>query len=103
MYLDQEEDQKRNMTISKAIEKGNIEFDLTELFFRFFIRQEIQNARMKLLLLSQRFDVKYELFDQLDDLSVLIDDPRISIHQVVIGWKRFERDATEEIQRLKTN
>lgn len=102
LYLDQEEDQKRIMKISKDIESGNIRFDLTELFFRFFIRQEIQNSRMKLLLLSQKFDVDPELFDQLDDLSVIIDDPRYSIHQVVIGWKRFERNVTKEIDRLRT-
>jgi hypothetical protein len=102
LYLDQEEDQKRIMKISKDIEAGNIQFDLTELFFRFFIRQEIQNSRMKLLLLSQKFDMDTSLFDQLDDLSVIIDDPRYGIHQVVIGWKRFERNVTAELKRLQT-
>jgi len=102
LYLDQEEDQKRIMKISKDIESGNIKFDLTELFFRFFIRQEIQNSRMKLLLLSQKFDVETALFDQLDDLAVVIDDPRYSIHQVVIGWKRFEKNVTAELERLRT-
>lgn len=100
LYLDQADDEKRILKISHDIEKGNIKVDLVELFFRFFIRQEIQNARIKLLLLSQRFDVNFDLFDQLDDLTVIIDDPRYSVHQVVIGWKRFERDVQNEIKRL---
>lgn len=103
LYLDQEEDVKEILKISHDIEKGNIKVDMTELFFRFFIRQEIQNARVKLLLLSQRFEVTPDLFDQLDDLAVLIDDPRYSVHQVVIGWKRFERMAAQEIKRLRTS
>lgn len=100
LYLDQEEDMEEIRRISKDIEEGNVNVDMTELFFRFFIRQEIQNARMKLLLLSQKFKVKGDLFDELDDLQVLIDDPRFSVHQVVIGWKRFEISVAEEITRL---
>ncbi|MDG6226155.1 MAG: hypothetical protein QCI82_11680 [Candidatus Thermoplasmatota archaeon] len=100
LYLDQEEDMEEIKRISQDIEEGNVKVDMTELFFRFFIRQEIQNARLKLLLLSQKFKVKGELFDELDDLQTLIDDPRFSVHQVVIGWKRFERSVAEEIKRL---
>ena len=103
LYLDQEEDVKEILKISNDIEKGNIKVDMTELFFRFFIRQEIQNARVKLLLLSQRFKVTPDLFDQLVDLAVLIDDPRYSVHQVVIGWKRFERMVAQEIKRLRSS
>jgi hypothetical protein len=102
LYLDQEEDAKMIRKISRDIEKGNIKVDMIELFFRFFVRQEIQNARVKLLLLSQRLRMDPVLFDHLDDLSVLIDDPRYSIHQVIIGWKRFERMVSEEINRLKS-
>jgi hypothetical protein len=100
LYLDQEEDVKRIRKISADIEKGRIRFDMTDLFFRFFVRQEIQNARVKLLILSQRLDIDPDLFDQLDDLSVIIDDPRYSVHQVIIGWKRFERTVGDEIRRL---
>jgi hypothetical protein len=100
LYLDEEEDARRIKKISNDIEKGNIKFDMTELFFRFFVRQEIQNARVKLLILSQRLELDPDLFDQLDDLAVIIDDPRYSVHQVILGWKRFERNVTEEIRRL---
>lgn len=102
LYLDQEDDAKRIMKISKDIEKGRIKVDMTELFFRFFVRQEIQNARIKLLLLSQKLEVEPSLFDHLDDLSLIVDDPRYSIHQVIIGWKRFERMVTGEIKRLRS-
>ena len=100
LYLDQEEDARRIRKISSDIESGKIKVDMTELFFRFFVRQEIQNARVKLLILSQRFEIDPDLFDQLDDLAVIIDDPRYSVHQVIIGWKRFERTVSEEIKRL---
>ena len=100
LYLDQEDDVKAIRKISTDIEKGRIKFDMTELFFRFFVRQEIQNARVKLLILSQRFEIDPDLFDQLDDLAVIIDDPRYSVHQVIIGWKRFEKEVTKEIKRL---
>jgi len=99
--LDQDGDMEEIRRISHDIETGNIKVDMTELFFRFFIRQEIQNARLKLLLLSQKFKVSGDLFDELDDLQVLIDDPRYSVHQVVIGWKRFEKDVSAEIGRLR--
>jgi hypothetical protein len=101
LYLDQEEDRAEMVRISKDIEEGNIKVDMTDLFFRFFIRQEIQNARMKLLFLSQRFKVDPQLFDQLDDLSLLIEDPRYSVQQVIVGWKRFEREVAAEIRRLQ--
>ncbi len=100
LYLDQEEDARRIRKISSDIESGKIKVDMTELFFRFFVRQEIQNARVKLLILSQKFEIDPDLFDQLDDLAVIIDDPRYSVHQVIIGWKRFERTVSEEIKRL---
>jgi hypothetical protein len=102
LYLDQEEDRAEIKRISRGIEEGKVKVDMTDLFFRFFVRQEIQNARMKLLFLSQRFDVEPHLFDQLDDLSLLIEDPRYSVQQVIIGWKRFERDVSAEIKRLQT-
>ena len=101
LYLDQEEDRAEIRRISKGIEEGKVKVDMTDLFFRFFVRQEIQNARMKLLFLSQRFKVEPHLFDQLDDLSLLIEDPRYSVQQVIIGWKRFERDVSTEIKRLQ--
>jgi hypothetical protein len=101
LYIDEEEDMEEIRRISKDIEQGNIKVDMTELFFRFFIRQEIQNARLKLLLLSQKFKVRGELFDELDDLQILIDDPRFSVHQTVLGWKTFEKDVASEIERLK--
>ncbi|MGA1819754.1 MAG: hypothetical protein ACMUHU_01970 [Thermoplasmatota archaeon] len=101
LYLDQEEDKAELLRISKGIEEGRIKVDMTDLFFRFFVRQEIQNARMKLLFLSQRYKVDPGLFDQLDDLSLLIEDPRYSVQQVIIGWKRFERDVASEIRRLQ--
>jgi hypothetical protein len=101
LYIDEEEDLEEIRRISKDIEQGNIKVDMTELFFRFFIRQEIQNARLKLILLSQKFDLRGDLFDQLDDLQVLIDDPRFSVHQTVLGWKRFEKEVSSEILRLK--
>jgi len=101
LYLDQEKDKAEILRISKGIEEGRIKVDMTDLFFRFFVRQEIQNARMKLLFLSQRYKVDPELFDQLDDLSLLIEDPRYSVQQVIIGWKRFERDVSSEIRRLQ--
>jgi hypothetical protein len=101
LYIDEKDDMEEIRRISKDIEQGNIKVDMTELFFRFFIRQEIQNARLKLLLLSQKFKVRGELFDELDDLQVLIDDPRFSVHQSVLGWKRFEKDVSAEIERLK--
>lgn len=101
LYLDQEEDKEKIVRISKGIEEGRVKVDMTDLFFRFFVRQEIQNARMKLLFLSQRYEVNPELFDQLDDLSLLIEDPRYSVQQVIIGWKRFERDVSTEIRRLQ--
>jgi len=101
LYLESEGDMEEIKRISSDIESGNIKVDMTELFFRFFVRQEIQNARLKLLLLSQKFDVKGELFDTLDDLQVLIDHPRYSVHQVILGWKRFERDVAKEIKRLR--
>lgn len=102
LYLDQEEDRAEIRRISQGIEQGKVKVDMTDLFFRFFVRQEIQNARMKLLFLSQRFEVEPHLFDQLDDLSLLIEDPRYSVQQVIIGWKRFERDVSTEIKRLQT-
>jgi hypothetical protein len=101
LYIDEESDMEEIRRISRDIEQGNIRVDMTEIFFRFFIRQEIQNARVKLLLLSQKFKVKGELFDELDDLQSLIDDPRFSVHQTVLGWKRFEHDVSAEIARLK--
>jgi hypothetical protein len=101
LYLDQEEDQAKILKISRDIEMGRIKVDMAELFFRFFLRQEIQNSRMKLLFLSQKYDVDPSLFDQLDDLSVLIDDHRYSVQQVIIGWKRFEKNASTEIRRLQ--
>jgi hypothetical protein len=102
LYPDRAEDNERMLKISDDIENGNIRIDMTELFFRFFVRQEINNARIKLLLLSQKLNVDASLFDQLDDLSVLIDDPRYSVHQVIIGWRRFERNVSMEIARLRT-
>lgn len=101
LYLDEEGDQEEIRRLSERIESGDIKVDVIELFFRFFIRQEIQNARIKLILLSQRFDIRGDLFDHLEDLQMLIDDPRYSVHQVVIGWKRFEREAASEIKRLQ--
>ena len=101
LYLDQEEDRAEIRRISKGIEEGKVKVDMTDLFFRFFVRQEIQNARMKLLFLSQRYEVEPHLFDQLDDLSLLIEDPRYSVQQVIIGWKRFEREVSTEIKRLQ--
>jgi hypothetical protein len=103
LYLDQEDDRAEIVRISKGIEKGKVKVDMTDLFFRFFVRQEIQNARMKLLFLSQRFDVEPQLYDQLDDLSLLIEDPRYSVQQVIIGWKRFEREVSTEIRRLQSS
>ncbi|MFW3147017.1 MAG: hypothetical protein ACMUIE_09425 [Thermoplasmatota archaeon] len=101
LYLDEKEDEEEIRKISEDIEQGNIKVDMTDLFFRFFVRQEIQNARMKLLFLSQRFTVDTSLFDQLDDLSIIIEDPRYSVQQVIVGWKRFERDVSAEIKRLQ--
>ncbi|MGA1866572.1 MAG: hypothetical protein ACMUFK_03800 [Thermoplasmatota archaeon] len=101
LYLDQEDDKAEIARISKGIEEGRVKVDMTDLFFRFFVRQEIQNARMKLLFLSQRYEVDPELFDHLDDLSLLIEDPRYSVQQVIIGWKRFEREVATEIRRLQ--
>jgi len=101
LYLDEKGDREQIKKISKDIEQGRIKVDLADLFFRFFVRQEIQNARIKMLILSQKLDVSTSLFDQLDDLAVLIDDPRISIHQVIIGWKRFERTVVKELSRLQ--
>jgi hypothetical protein len=103
LYLDEEADMEEIRKISHDIETGNIKVDMTELFFRFFVRQEIQNARLKLLLLSQKFKVKGDLFDMLDELQALIDNPRYSVHQVIIGWKRFERSVSREIERLRKN
>ncbi|MCU0799725.1 MAG: hypothetical protein MUC62_08660 [Candidatus Thermoplasmatota archaeon] len=102
LYPGKAEDNERMLKISDDIEKGNIRIDMTELFFRFFVRQEINNARIKLLLLSQKLDLDASLFDQLDDLSVLIDDPRYSVHQVIIGWRGFERNVSNEIARLRS-
>ena len=99
LYIDQEEDQLEIKKISEDIEGGKLKVDMTDLIFRLFIRQEIQTARIKLILLSQNLDIDASLFDQLDDLSVLIDDPRYSVHQVIIGWKRFDRDVSAEIHR----
>ena len=101
LYIDEEGDAAEIKKLSDDIEKGNVKVDVIDLFFRFFIRQEIQNARIKLLLLSQRFKIRGELFDHLEDLQILIDDPRYSVHQVVIGWKSFEREAASEIKRLR--
>ena len=103
LYPEKAEDKKLIYKISKDIEKGRIKLDMTDLFFRFFIRQEINNARIKLLLLTQKLPINADLFDQLDDMAVLIDDPRYSVHQVILGWKRFERDVSREINRLKAN
>jgi len=100
LYIDQEEDLVEIERISHDIEEGKVKVDMADLMFRFFIRQEIQNSRLKLILLSQNLDIDMSLFDQLDDLAVLIDDPRYSIHQVILGWKRFERDVSSEIRRL---
>jgi hypothetical protein len=102
LYPGNDRDNQMMLKISDDIEKGNIRMDMTELFFRFFVRQEINNARIKLLLLSQKLDVDASLFDQLDDLSLLIDDPRYSVHQAIIGWRNFERNASNEISRLKS-
>ncbi len=102
LYPGKAEDNQRMLKISDDIERGNIRIDMTELFFRFFVRQEINNARIKLLLISQKLDVDASLFDQLDDLSVLIDDPRYSVHQVIIGWRGFERNVSNEIARLRS-
>ncbi|MGA1848061.1 MAG: hypothetical protein ACMUHB_01850, partial [Thermoplasmatota archaeon] len=85
------------------IEKGRVRVDMAELFFRFFLRQEIQNSRMKLLFLAQKYDLDPALFDQLDDLAVLVDDHHYSVQQVIVGWKRFERAAGKEIKRLLNN
>ncbi|MBN1539491.1 MAG: hypothetical protein JW939_05045 [Candidatus Thermoplasmatota archaeon] len=101
LYPEREDDKAEIARISKGIEEGRVKVDMTDLFFRFFVRQEIQNARMKLLFLSQRYEVDPELFDQLDDLSLLIEDPRYSVQQVIIGWKKFERDVASEIRRLQ--
>lgn len=101
LYLGEKEDMEEIEKISKDIEKGRIKVDMTDLFFRFFVRQEIQNARIKLLFLSQRYEVDPSLFDQLDDLSIVIEDPRYSVQQVIVGWKRFEREASIEIRRLQ--
>ncbi len=103
LYPGKEEDNERMLKISDDIERGNIRIDMTELFFRFFVRQEINNARIKLLILYQKLDVDASLFDQLDDLSVLIDDPRYSVHQVIIGWRGFERNVSNELARLRSN
>lgn len=103
LYLDDQSDAKEIRRITKDIEEGNIKVDMTDLFFRFFIRQEIQNARIKLLLLSQKFELKGDLFDHLEDLNALINDHRYSVHQVVIGWKRFEREVSAELKRLTGN
>ncbi len=99
LYLDQEEDQMEIKRISDDIESGRFKVDMTDLLFRLFIRQEIQTARIKLILLSQKLDFDASLFDQLDDLSMLINDPRYSVHQVILGWKRFEKDVSAEIVR----
>jgi len=101
LYLDEEDDRREIERLSLDIEQGNVQVDMADLFFRFFIRQEIQNARVKLLLLSQKYKVNGELFDKLDDLQILIDDPRHSVHQVVIGWKTFEKAVSAEIARLR--
>ncbi|MFO8050317.1 MAG: hypothetical protein R6V01_01300 [Thermoplasmatota archaeon] len=101
LYLGEKEDMAEIEKISQDIEQGRIKVDMTDLFFRFFVRQEIQNARLKLLFLSERYKVDPSLFDQLDDLSVIIEDPRISVQQVIVGWKRFEREAAQEIRRLQ--
>ncbi|MGA1822703.1 MAG: hypothetical protein ACMUIG_09260, partial [Thermoplasmatota archaeon] len=63
LYLDDQADAREIRRITKDIEEGNIKVDMTDLFFRFFVRQEIQNARIKLLLLSQKFELKGDLFD----------------------------------------
>ncbi len=102
LYLDQEEDQMEIRRISDDIESGRFKVDMTDLMFRLFIRQEIQTARLKLILLSQKLDFDASLFDQLDDLSMLINDPRYSVHQVIIGWKRFEKEVSAEIVRHGT-
>ncbi len=101
--LDQEENSLEIERISNDIENGNIKVDMAELFFRFFIRQEIQNSRIKLLLLAKNIDMDPELFDKLDDLTVLVEDGRISIHQIIIGWKSFEREVAKELKRLRSN
>jgi len=103
LYLDQEDDKAQILKISRDIEKGRVKVDMAELFFRFFLRQEIQNSRMKLLFLAQKYDVDPGLFDQLDDLSVLVDDHHYSVQQVIVGWKRFEKEAAREIKRLLRN
>ncbi|MEA3559040.1 MAG: hypothetical protein U9R75_07285 [Candidatus Thermoplasmatota archaeon] len=100
LYLGEEDDMAEIEKISRDIEDGHIKVDMTDLFFRFFVRQEIQNARIKLLFLSQRYQMDPSLFDQLDDLSTIIDDQRYSVQQVIVGWKRFEREASTEIRRL---
>ena len=99
LYLDQEEDQMEIKRISDDIESGRFKVDMTDLMFRLFIKQEIQTARLKLILLSQKLDFDASLFDQLDDLSILINDPRYSVHQVILGWKRFEKEVSAEIIR----
>jgi hypothetical protein len=103
LYLDQEDDKAKILKISRDIEKGRVRVDMAELFFRFFLRQEIQNSRMKLLFLAQKYDLNAALFDQLDDLAVLVDDHHYSVQQVIVGWKRFEREAGKEIKRLLKN
>ena len=44
LYLDQEDDRAEIVRISKGIEEGKVKVDMTDLFFRFFVRQEITHG-----------------------------------------------------------